>query len=138
MPDAVVYWDSSAILSVLFKDSHGVKAKAIAGRDGVHLLSTLACAEVSAVISRLRRERLLTDAATLSSFDRLSTGPWRRVLISPNWSLFQELATKHPLRGADLWHLSAAIALRADLGDLCLATYDNRLKAAAEAEGLTV
>jgi len=58
---SVVYWDASAILSALFKDSRSEEAIEWSRKKGVHLISTLAYAEVCAVITRLERERILAD-----------------------------------------------------------------------------
>ena len=43
---------------------------------------------------------------------------------------------KHSLRGADLWHLAAAMTLKRELPELWLMTFDQRLKTAAELEGI--
>lgn len=48
------------------------------------------------------------------------------------------LASKWPLRGADLWHLAAAKTLQKDLPELTVLTFDNRLYVAALGEKLTV
>jgi predicted nucleic acid-binding protein len=138
MPDtsAVIYWDTSAVISALFKDGNSRKAKVIAERDALHLLTTLAYAEVSAVISRMKRDHILTEVLFQSAFEVVDRGPWRRISVSPGWSLIQKLAIKHALRGADLWHLSAAISLTDEFPELSLLTFDQRLKTAAEIENL--
>jgi len=43
---SVVYWDASAILSALFKDLRSEEAIEWIRKKGVHLISTLAYAEV--------------------------------------------------------------------------------------------
>jgi len=138
MPDtsAVIYWDTSAVISALFKDGNSRKAKVIAERDVLHLLTTLAYAEVSAVISRMKRDHILTEVLFQSAFEVVDRGPWRRVSVSPGWSLIQKLAKKHALRGADLWHLAAAMSLRDEFPELSLLTFDQRRKTAAEIENL--
>jgi predicted nucleic acid-binding protein len=138
MPDtsAVIYWDTSAVISALFKDGNSRKAKVIAERDALHLLTTLAYAEVSAVISRMKRDHILTEVLFQSAFEVVDRGPWRRISVSPGWSLIQKLAIKHALRGADLWHLSAAMSLTDEFPELSLLTFDQRLKTAAEIENL--
>ena len=138
MPDAsaVIYWDTSAVLSALFKDGNSRKAKVIAEQDALHLLTTLAYAEASAVISRMKRDHILTEVLFQSAFEVVDRGPWRRISVSPGWSLIQELAIKHALRGADLWHLSAAVSLTDEFPELSLLTFDQRLKTAAEIENL--
>ena len=138
MPDtsAVIYWDSSAVISALFKDGNSRKAKTNAERDALHLLTTLAYAEVSAVISRMKRDHILTEAFVQSAHEILDGGPWRRISISPEWKTIRRLAGKHALRGADLWHLATAMSLKREFPELSMLTFDQRLKAAAEIERL--
>jgi predicted nucleic acid-binding protein len=138
MPDTstVIYWDTSAVISALFNDGNSRKAKVIAERNSLHLLTTLAYAEVSAVISRMKRDHILTEVLFQSAFEVVDRGPWRRISVSPGWSLIQKLSIKHALRGADLWHLSAAMSLTDEFPELSLLTFDQRLKAAAEIENL--
>lgn len=57
----VIYWDSSAILSAIFKDRHSAEAQRWARKESIHLMSTLAYTETCAVIARVQRERLLAD-----------------------------------------------------------------------------
>ena len=73
----VIFWDSSAVLSALLTDDHSGEAKSWSDKEGLHFLSTLAYAEVSAVIARLQRERLLTDTLAKSAFEVLDNSPWR-------------------------------------------------------------
>jgi predicted nucleic acid-binding protein len=138
MPDApeVIYWDSSAVISALFKDGSSKKAKTVAERDALHLLTTLAYAEVNAVISRMKREHILTETFLQSAHGVLDRGPWRRISISPEWPMLRRLAAKHTLRGADLWHLVSAMTLKREFPELSLLTFDQRLKTAAEIENL--
>lgn len=133
---AVIYWDSSAVLSALFKDLNSRRAKLIAERDALHLLTTLAYAEVNAVIARMKREHVLTEALFQSAHEILDRGPWRRISIAPEWPITRQLAAKHALRGADLWHLAAALGLKKEFPELSLLTFDQRLKMAAESEAL--
>lgn len=138
MPEAsvVIYWDSSAVISALFKDPNSRRAKLIAERDGLHVLTTLAYAEVNAVLARMKREHILTEVLYQSTHEILDRGPWRRISIAPEWPITRRLAAKHPLRGADLWHLSAAISLKNEFRELSLLTFNQRLKTAAKLEAL--
>lgn len=43
----VIYWDSSAILSTIFKDRHSAAAKRWVHKESIHLMSTLAYTEPS-------------------------------------------------------------------------------------------
>ena len=132
----VIYWDSSSILSTLFKDNHSQEAVEWSRKEGIHLMSTLAYAEVCAVISRLKRERLLTDVLLDTVYEALEKGPWRRLNISPEWRETKTLSQKWSLRGADLWHLAIAKTLQIQIPELIVITFDKRLKKAAQAENL--
>lgn len=132
----VIYWDASAVLSALFKDKHSDEAINWSRREGIHLLSSLACAEVYAVISRIRREGLLPGVLINAACESLGEGPWRRLNLIPDWDKIKSLSQKWPLRGANLWHLAAAKTLQKRLPELRLLTFDNRLSVAAMGEGL--
>lgn len=132
----VIYWDASAVLSALFKDSHSVDATKWARAEGVHLLTTLGYAETCAVIARLQRERILANVLVEAAHQTLADGPWRRLNMLPDWSAMVGLSKKWPLRGADLWHLATAKTLRTQLPELTLLTYDLGLREASRGEGL--
>ena len=132
----VIYWDASAILSVLFKDSHSNTAVKWVTTEAVHFITTLAYAEVCAVISRMRREKVLSDILIKASFEALDQGPWRRININPEWKIVRSLSERWPLRGADLWHLSAAKSLKSEFPELVMLTFDLRLENAAKGEDL--
>lgn len=133
---AVIYWDASALLSALFLDAHSERAHEAARLQGAHLMSTLAFAEVRAVIARRRRDRLLPRSLAESALETVRTGPWRRILLSPRWDAIKDLADRWPLRGVDLWHLALAKAVREDRPDAQMLTFDDRLLTAARGEGL--
>ncbi len=132
----VLYWDSSAVLSMLFQDGHSRRATVAARKPAVHLLSTLAWAEVHAVIARIEREHALAGILVNAAREALDRGPWRRTSISPEWSMMRDLAARSDLRGADLWHLCAAKTLQVELPELQLLTFDTRLGRAAHGERL--
>src|SRR5205807_2699653 len=94
---------------------------------GLHLLSSLTWAETHAVLARIERERVMANVLVEAAREALDTGPWRRVTVSPEWKRMRALASKWPLRGADLWHLAAALSLKDDLAELQLLSYDTRL-----------
>lgn len=133
----VVYWDTSAIISALFKDAYSEVASAWARKEGVHLISTLAVAETYAVISRIQRERFLADVLVEAAIEALENGPWRQLYIGPKEEYIKKLASKWPLRGADLWHLATAKTLQAEIPELIMLTFDRRLNTAAHGEKLS-
>lgn len=130
------YWDASAVLSALFRDDHSDQAIEWAKSDAVHLMSSLCFAEVNAVVARLHRERDLSEILIEAAREALSTGPWRRLNLSPEWPLVESLSQRWPLGGADLWHLATAKSLARELGDVSLLSFDTRLKIAVDGEGL--
>ncbi len=134
----VIYWDSSAILSALITDTHSNTAKKWADETGLHFISTLAYAEVSAVIARMKREHILVETLVNAAFEVLDQGPWRRIYTWPEWEIVRTLSAKWPLRGADLWHLAAATTLRKEFPELTFLTFDQRLKKAAKGEKLDI
>lgn len=133
---AVIYWDSSAILSALFEDSHSKVAVRYAGMGSHHLISTLAYVETCAVVSRMKREKILGQEPLDAALETLDRGPWRHLNISPDREIVRPLAMKWPIRGADLWHLAAAKTIQTRLPEVSLLTFDKHLEAAARGEGL--
>lgn len=134
----VIYWDASAILSVLIRDAHSARATGAARRRVTHLVSTLGYAEVLAVIARLERERELPTVLADSARDVVRNGPWRRLALQPDWASIDDLAARWPLRGADLWHLATATTLNRELPEMRMITFDSRLLAAASGLGLAL
>ncbi len=135
---AVIYWDSTALLSYLFRDSHSDQARPRAKQKGVHLLTTLAIAEVYTVLSRIQRENVLSDLIIESLFEMLETGPWSRLNIVPDSFAMRELACRWPLRGSGLWHLATAKTLQREFPELMILTYDSELARASKGESLKV
>jgi predicted nucleic acid-binding protein len=132
----VIYWDSSAVLSTLFRDKRSEEATARARGPAIHLLSSLAWAEIHAVVARIERERTLATVLVDAAREVLETGPWRRVNAFPDWKLVQHLASRWSLRGADLWHLATAKSLQIELPELTVFSFETRLVSAAQGEGL--
>lgn len=135
---AVIYWDSTALLSYLFKDRHSDQVLEKAKQKGVHLLTSLTVAEVYTVISRIRRESLLPEIQVESVFDMLESGPWSHLNIVPDISALRELACRWPLKGSRLWHLATAKTLQQEFPELMLLTYDRELAKASRGEKLNL
>ncbi len=103
---------------------------------GPHLISSLAFVEVCAVLTRLARERHLSARERRQAIASLQARPWSALHLEPDRLLAANLADRHSLRGEDLWHLAAAATLGQELPGLVLLTFDDRLAAAADGEGL--
>ena len=134
--ETVLYWDASAVLSLLFHDSHSESAAAKLQTDSAHLMSSLAWVETYAVIERVRRTGAAAEEQITDACEKLDRVPWHRIATLPDWSLPRALARRWRLRGADLWHLSLAKTLQRDLPELEMLTYDTALREAAAGEGL--
>lgn len=135
---AVIYWDSTALLSYLFRDSHSEEVKTRSRQKGVHLLTTLAIAEVYTVLSRVQRDRLLPELTIESLFEMLESGPWSRLNIVPDSAAMKKLAYRWPLRGSGLWHLATAKTLQREFPELMILTFDHELARASKGEKLNV
>ncbi len=134
----VLYWDASAVLSALLRDAYSIHAQKWVKRSGYHFLSHLSYCEVMAVLSRIRREKTISEFLISDVEGNLLNGAWRRLNIVPSWSIIKNLSSKWPLRGADLWHLSAAKSLQDQFPELRLLTYDAKLKTAAQGEQMAI
>jgi predicted nucleic acid-binding protein len=132
----VIYWDASAILSSLVEDDHTDQAQEWLKKRGAHVVSTLSYAEVLAVFERLRRFGVVSEKLVDRSLEGLERGPWQRLDLQPDWGDIRSLASQWSLRGADLWHLSTAMGLRRETGEMTLLTFDKRLRLAAQGAGL--
>ena len=100
------------------------------------MVSTLSYAEVLAVFERLRRSGVVSEKLVDRSLEGLEHGPWQRLDLQPDWGDIRSLASQWSLRGADLWHLSTAMGLRREIGEMTLLTFDKRLRLAAQGAGL--
>ena len=132
----VLYWDTSALLSYLFVDSHSAIAQEWAATDGHHLLSSLAHAEACAVVARMTREGIIDESDANAAQATVQNGWWRQLNGLPDRDTVSLLAQKWALRGADLWHLAMAVSLREELPELKLISFDDKLNKAATGEGL--
>ena len=134
--EPVVYWDASTLVSALVLGAHTPRAVAVAERRLVHLVSTLAYAEVVAVIARAELLRRLTAPRAKAARRALRDGPWRRLMLQPDWFVINALAATADVRGADLWHLASVSTLTRQLPEVRLFTFDDRLARAATSMGL--
>ncbi len=132
----VIYWDASAVLSVLFKDVHSRKARTKLEKSGIHLISTLSYSETCAVISRMNKEKHIEQHQVKTAHGILDSGMWRLVQRQPEAKTIRSVSNKTYLRGADLWHLAVAKDLKKEIPELLLLTFDTRLQKAAQKQGV--
>lgn len=132
-----VYWDASAVLSLLFPDSHSHAATAYAARESENIVSSLALSEIYAALERARKSGVRSEALIAESKRRLERGGWRYVRISPRRAILQALGPKYALNGAGLWHLALAKTLNEERPELRLLSFDAKLVEAACGEGFS-
>jgi predicted nucleic acid-binding protein len=134
----VIYWDASAILSVLVEDGHSQKAQKYINKRGVHFLSTLAAAETYAVLSRMKFDGILTTILYKSALEVFENSPLRKIYIQPEWKIIQKLSSLYVLKGADLWHLATVETIKMDLPETKIITFDKKLSSASKKEKVVV
>ncbi len=132
-----IYWDTSAIVAL----SPEVYEKL---RDSAGQITLSHLTELEVVCAMCRRsarpsqskEKLLRAAlSNLERIAKLNLGPRLDRLCSAA----RQLAMKHRLSSNDSLHLAAAVHIRDEAGAAVeMASYDNELRRAALAEGLTV
>lgn len=122
------------MLSVLLRDTHSDTALAYIRRPDVHILSSLAWAEVHAVMARHLREGT-PDSMVSQAAGALERAGWRHLRTGPSRAHVSALARRWSLRGADLWHLATARTI-ADEVRVSVLTFDRALDEAARGEGL--
>jgi hypothetical protein len=134
----VVYWDASALMSGLIVDAHSARAVAMAERPLIHLMSTLTYAEVVAAIARAESLERLDARRAKATRKLIRDGPWRRLMLLPDWPVISALAAQSGIRGAALWHLASVSTLTRQLPEVRLFSFDDRLVSAAGALGLAL
>jgi predicted nucleic acid-binding protein len=135
--DGQCYWDSSAVLSLLLPDSNSSIAMEHSELNLSHLISSVGAAEVYAVLARLERGHAISVDDARAARARFESGRWRYAVDVPSRALLRDLARKWLLKGADLWHLAAAITLRLERPRLQILTFDAALAEAARGEDLS-
>lgn len=136
--EIILYWDSSAVIAVLFEDKHSEKALHWIRMPGDHLISSLGLAEVYAVLNRIQRQLGIVPDLVRKGHEKMLNGPWERLNFLPDWKLFVPLSEKWSLRGADLWHLAMVKTLAESFPEVKLLTFDQRLYESSKGEGFSV
>lgn len=132
----VLYWDASAVLSVLCQDDHADAALTLLEASRTNLLSSLTWAEVHSVLNHMLRLQGLTPDFLALFSESLERPIWTKIFGSPDWVLTKSLASRWALKGADLWHLAEAKTLQQEVPEIKVVTFDVRLQTATAGEGL--
>lgn len=136
------FWDTSALVPLLIEERTSDPVRAIAAADTEIVVWWGASVECLSAISRLERAGRLKPPENTRAFDLLGKlrGGWKEIepleIIA---SGLEELLRAHPLRAADALQLAAALlANDRQVDELEFVCLDERLVAAARAEGLAI
>ncbi len=128
MNGRVVYLDSSAFLKLVIPEPESAALRAYLRTWPVRVSAALLCTEALRAASRASAARVAAVRRQLRPM----------VLIGLDRALLERAGALGPpgMRSLDAIHIAAALSLGPDLGDVV--TYDRRMAAAANAQGLLV
>jgi predicted nucleic acid-binding protein len=135
------YWDSSAIVPLLFEEDRTHAVIAVHAADPAQIVWCLTDVEIASALARRLRDGIAADRAdsVRTEFKRYADR-WSAVnSVELVRSRALRLVNTHPLRAADALQLAAALVACDDrpesLSFVCL---DDRLRDAARREGFKV
>jgi predicted nucleic acid-binding protein len=138
----ILYLDTSALVKLYIEEAGSQEVKAMAKRARIVSSSRVAYVEARAGIARKHREAELSKEEYAQLIKDLKQDWDNYFIVEVSESVAKlggELTSKHPLRGFDAIHLASALLLRNRTRlEVSFSCFDERLKAAAQAEGLTV
>lgn len=136
------FWDSSAIVPLLVRETSSTRSKALLREDPVVLAWWAAEVECASALARLEREQNLSRKAAVGAYQRLAAfrDAWNEVQPT---AVLKETAARllrvHVLRAADALQLAAAIvAAEGRPSTLNFVCFDERLATAARKEGFEI
>jgi predicted nucleic acid-binding protein len=136
------FWDSSAVVPMLVEEASTSSVRAAYRRDTAMLVWWGTRVEATSAVSRLERQRKLTEGSAIGALARLGA-------LARSWNEIQpveevretavRLLRVHDLRAADAYQLAAALlASERQPSTLEFVCLDDRLAAAARREGFTL
>jgi predicted nucleic acid-binding protein len=138
----VRFWDTSAILPLVIRQSASGKADRWYGEDPGVAIWTLTTVEIASALWRLRREDALTEEdarATELRADELAAASYIVADVESVKAAAARLLRVHALRAADALQLGAALVWAGARPEgKTLHTLDDRLALAARREGFAV
>lgn len=135
----IFYLDTSAIAKRYVREPGSVQVRDLFRRRRTVAVSRLAYAELAAAVARLSRVGALDDAARDLILGRLGRDFSALTVVEARRAIVERvpsLVLRNPLRGFDALQLATALTLHEDAGAVDFWTADQRLAAAARAEGL--
>ncbi|MEO6596424.1 MAG: type II toxin-antitoxin system VapC family toxin [Planctomycetota bacterium] len=137
----MIYLDTSWLVKLYVDEPGSAGVRKVVDADSDVVVSDLAYVEFHSAVARRRRERTLAarSAATLVARFRKDWSERVRVAVSLDVLLrAADLLSEHPLRSLDALQLASALLIATGAPEaLRFGAADDRLNAAATAEGLT-
>lgn len=138
----ILYLDTSALVKLYIEEPGSQEVKAAVKEAKIVTTSRVACVEARAGIARKYREGELSKEEHDQVVKDLKQDWDNYFIVEVSESVAKlggELTSRHPLRGFDAIHLASGLLLkRRTRLDILFSCFDERLKAAAQTEGLTV
>ncbi|GAB2471470.1 type II toxin-antitoxin system VapC family toxin [Xylanimonas ulmi] len=138
---AVVYFDASALVKLVVRESGSALASALYNRADVAVTSRISDVEVRAALAAGNRAGLLDDATHAGAVDA-----WARLwpslaVVEVGEQVARDAAallttSAVPLRAGDAMHVASALAVAHP--ETVVAAWDEHVAAAARAQALTV
>lgn len=137
----IVYLDTSALVKLYIEEPGSSEVRALVGAAQIIATSRVAYVEAWAGFARKFREGELSREEYSQMVKDLERDWKNYFIVEVSESVARlggELTDKHPLRGFDAIHLTSALLLKnRTRSEVSFSCFDDRLKAAAQAEGLT-
>lgn len=138
----MIFWDSSAVVPLIVREASSEKLLQIYQSDPEMLVWWATELECVSAICRRERDASVHAGHASSAFGRLKrlTESWHEVQAGDRVkATARRLLRTHNLRTADALQLAAAITIaQGDASRIVFLTLDDRLRVAAEREGLSL
>jgi len=135
------YFDSSALVKRYVREGGSARVQRLL-REGAAATARVSILEMVSAVARRTREGDLSTAELERVVGAIHADAARLTLVEFTESVAgraSDLLLVHPLRAGDAVQLASCLLLKEEASpDLTLTTYDERLAAAAAAEGITV
>lgn len=135
------FWDSSAIVPLLVRESSTAHRRELLRRDPVVITWRTSAVECESAIARLERESALNEESVPLARRRLAdfSGAWRRVQPADAiMATATRLLRSHPLKAAHAIQLAAGLQVADRQPELNFVCNGQRLADAARREGFVV
>jgi predicted nucleic acid-binding protein len=135
------FWDTSALIPLIMEEDSSGRLLSLFKTDPHVLTSTFTSLEVSSAVWRRRHANEITVAAHQAADELFAdlSATWTEVPVSDGEiESAISVMSRHPLRAGDALLLGTAVLAAGPTMQLVFVTLDEKQRAAARAEGLTV